>query len=276
MGKITEALKKVNDDRISRIQRTSSKMRYVVRNIQNTKIDEHVIAFHDPSSPIAEQFKILRTNLQTLKQTKGQKAFVITSSIDGEGKTMTSINLAITMAHDLNKKSILLIDADMRKSRIARYMGLEPHYGLSELLQGKADEDNVFVDTGIPNLTVIMAGKKPKNPSELLSSKKMEQLLAFYKTKFDYIFIDTPPVMPLTDSSILGAIADGVLMVVQASRTQRDVVRGAETRLYQAKAKTLGYIMTNVEYHLPNYLYRYIHRYDSYHYYNAQRVEGGE
>ncbi len=273
MGKITDALKKANDERIHRVQRRSAKMRYVVRTIQNTKIDEHVIAFHDQGSPIAEQFKILRTNIQSQKQSKGHKAFTITSSIDGEGKTMTSINLAITMAHDLNRKSILLIDADMRKSRVARYMGLDPHDGLSEYLQGKREQDEIFVDTGVQNLSIIMAGRRPKNPSELLSSRRMQQLISFARAKFDYIFIDTPPVMPLTDPSIIGAMTDGVLMVIQAGRTQRDVVKGAETRLYQAKAKTLGYIMTNVEHHLPNYLYRYIHRYDAYNYYNAQREE---
>ena len=276
MGKITEALRKVTDERVARIQK-KPELQYVVRKVENTSIDQHIVSFHDPTSPIAEQFKILRTNIQSLKYTKNYKNFVITSAIDGEGKTVTSLNLAITMAHELNDKSVLLIDADMRKGKVAKYLGIKSHAGLSELLQGKAESESIFINPGIANLTVILAGKRPKNPSELLNTKKMEGLLAQFKTKFDYIFIDTPPIMPLTDACILGPMADGVILVFQSGRTQRDVVKHAESRLYQARAKTIGYVMTNLEYHLPNYLYRYIHRYDNYHYYNEKPAsKGGE
>lgn len=278
MGKITDALKKVADERVSRIQK-KPEVQYVVKKAENTNVDEHVVSFHDPSSPVGEQYKILRTNIQSLKSEKNYKTFVITSSVHGEGKTVTAINLATAMAQGLNNKSVLLIDADMRKGKVTEYLGLNHSPGLSDVLKGAAGVDVVLLSPKVDNLTVILAGKRPKNPAELLSSRKMQALIATFKTRFDYIFIDSPPVMPLTDASILGAMADGVLLVVQAGRTQREVVRHAENRLYQGRAKTLGYIMTNVEYHLPQYLYRYVHQYDTYGVYkddSNKKMRGGE
>lgn len=263
MGRITEALKKVADERVARIQK-KPEVQYVVKKVENTKIEPHVVAFHDPSSPVGEQYKIIRTNIQSMKLKGDYKTFLLTSSLNGEGKTVTSINLALTMAHDLNNKTILLIDADMRKGKVARYLGLDHKPGLSEILSGEAEPEAAFVSPDIKNLTIIPSGRVPKNPAELLSSRKMSSFLASVKTRFDYVFIDSPPVMPLTDPCILGGMADGVILVVQAGRTQRDMVKTVEHRLQQAQAKLLGYIMTNVEYHLPHYLYRYVHEYDGY------------
>ena len=272
MGKITEALRKITENKIAneRIMRIQKKpeLQYVVKRVENTKIDEHVVSFHDPASPVGEQYKIMRTNIASLKQAKNCKVFVITSSITGEGKTITSINLAMAIARDLDGKSVLLIDADMRKGRVAKYLGLNSNPGLSDILKNGAEPDSIFVSPNIENLTIITAGHSAKNPSELLGSKKMQSLLASLKARFDYILIDTPPVVPLTDACILGPMADGVILVVQAGRTQSGTVRHAESRLHQVGAKVLGAIMTNVEYHLPQYLYRYTHEYGDYKYGN--------
>lgn len=263
MGKITEALKRVKDDRLQRIQKIQRKpeVEYVVKRVENTKIEPHIVSFHDPSSPVGEQYKIIRTNIQAISGTKGYKMFAITSSINGEGKTVTSVNLSVMMAQDLNGKNILLIDADMRKGKVARYLGLNRAPGLSEILKGEIEPDSTFVSPNIPNLTIIPAGKVPKNPAELLGSKKMKVLLESLRARFDFVFVDAPPIMPLTDPCILGPMADGVIMVVQAGRTQRDMVKHAEHRLSQSHANVIGYIMTNVEYHLPKYLYRYVNKY---------------
>ncbi|MFH1868730.1 MAG: hypothetical protein ABH843_07145, partial [Candidatus Omnitrophota bacterium] len=142
MGRITEALRKVGDERILRINK-KPEFQYVVKRVENTSIDEHVVSFHDPSSPVGEQYKILRTNIQSIRFEKNYKTFAITSSIHQEGKTITSINLAIALAHDLNDKSVLLIDADMRKGSVARYLGIESSPGLCEVLKGEASEESV-------------------------------------------------------------------------------------------------------------------------------------
>lgn len=263
MGKITDALKKIKDDRLQRIQKIQKKpeIQYVVKRVENTKIEPHIVSFHDPSSPVGEQYKIIRTNIQSMKGVKDLKTFVITSAINGEGKTVTCVNLVIEMANDLNGKNILLIDADLRKGRVAQYLGLNKSPGLSEILKGEVEIDSTFVSPNIENLTIIPAGKVPKNPAELLGSKKMKVLLESLRARFDYIFIDSPPVMLLTDPCILGGISDGVIMAAQAGRTQRDMIKHAQQRLVQAHANVLGYVVTNVEYHLPAYLYRYVNRY---------------
>ncbi len=263
MGRITDALKKVTNDRVQRIQKKPV-FQYVVKKVEGAKIEPHIVSFHDPASPVGEQYKMIRTNLQTLQATKNFKTFALTSSINGEGKTVTSVNLAITFAHELNNKSILLIDADMRKGKVARYLGIHSRPGLSEILSGEIEAEAAFVSPGIENLTVIPAGKMPKNPAELLGSKKMGRLLEGFKARFDYVFIDTPPVMPLTDPCVLGPLTDGVILVVQAGRTQRSAIKTIEHRLYQAHANVIGYILTNVEYHVPHYLYRYVHEYHAY------------
>ena len=272
MGKITDALKKIKDDRFQQIQKIQRKpeVQYVVKRVENTRIEPHIVSFHDPSSPIGEQYKIIRMNIQSLGKMKTYKTFVVTSSISGEGKTVTAINLVVMMAHDLNSKNILLIDADMRKGKIAKYMGLNHSPGLSEILKGESEPDAAFVSPNIDNLTIIPSGKAPKNPAELLGSKKMKTVLESLKARFDYIFIDSPPVMPLADPCILGAMADGVIMVVQAGRTQRDMVKHSEQRLLQSHANIAGYVMTNVEYHLPEYLYRYMNRYSDESYINEK------
>ena len=276
MGKITEALKKVADERVARIQKKPD-VQYVVKKVENTKIEPHIVAFHDPASPVGEQYKIIRTNIQSLKVKENYKTFLLTSSLNGEGKTVTTVNLALTMAHDLNNKSILIIDADMRKGKVARYLGLHSSPGLSEVLKGTIEPEETFVNPNIENLTIMPSGKVPRNPAELLASKKMSTLLASLRTRFDYIFIDSPPVMPLTDPCVLGGMVDGVILVIQAARTQRDMVKTVEHRLYQAHAKLVGYIMTNVEYHLPHYLYRYVHEYDGYKaYYQTETLEKKE
>jgi len=276
MGRITDALKKVADERVARIQKKPD-IQYVVKKAENTKIEPHIVAFHDSASPVGEQYKIVRTNIQSLKASGDYKTFLITSSMNGEGKTVTAVNLSMTMAGDLNNKSILLIDADMRKGKVARYLGLSRRPGLSDILKEEIPLEEALVSPDINNFTIIPAGKPVRNPAELLSSKKMMQTLAALRTKFDYIFIDSPPVMPLTDPCILGSICDATILVIQAARTQRDTVKTVENRLKQARAKVVGYIITGVEYHLPHYLYRYAHEYGVYDaYYQKETKKGSE
>jgi capsular exopolysaccharide synthesis family protein len=260
MGKITDALKKVKDERFQRIQK-KPEIQYMVKRVENTKIEPRIVSFHDQSSPIGEQYKIIKTNIQSLRGIKDYKLFAITSSINGEGKTVTAVNIAVMMAHDLNGKNILLIDADMRRGKVAKYLGLNRSPGLSEILKGEVEPDATFVSPGVDNLTIIPSGKTPKNPAELLGSKKMRSVLESLKSRFDYIFVDSPPVMPVADPCIISSMLDGVILIVQAGRTQRDMVKHVEQRLRQSHANITGYIITNVEYHLPIYLYRYMNRY---------------
>ena len=259
MGKITDALKKVAQEKFERIDRkTEIRHGYIVTQKADSNIDPRIVAFHEPTAPVSEQYKILRTNIQSLNVKRNLKTFVISSAMHGEGKTITATNLAFVLAEDLNAKSVLLVDADLRKGKVSRLLGLGTRLGLSELLSNGTHLEDTLVDIGIKNLTILPTGKFPKNPAELLGSSKMKEILAGLREKFDIILMDAPPIINVTDPGVLGAQSDGLFFVVQAGRTQRGSVRHAENLLAQAHAKILGYILTNVEYHLPEYLYRYV------------------
>ena len=262
MGKITDALKKAAEERITRLEKLDTqdevKYQFIAKKTVDSKIDPRIVTFYESDSPVAEQFRTLRTNLLALNSNKPIKAVTLTSSINGEGKTVSSINLAISMAQDLNKKRILLVDADLRRGRVHKYLGITPEIGLTDLLLDGNNLDDAFVNIGINNLTILPAGKVANNPAELLGSMKFKNLLSLLKEKFDYIILDTPPIIPVTDAGLIGALTDGVIMIVQAGRTQRGIIKHAEGLLKQAQAKPLGYIMTNVQYHIPAYIYRYL------------------
>ena len=261
MGKMTEALKKVAEERLTHLERkTVTTLGYILTQKADSKIDPRVVTFHEPASPISEQYKMLRTNILTLGAKRNLKTFVISSSVNGEGKSVTSTNLAFVLAVDLNAKSVLLVDADLRKGRVSRLLGLEPRSGLAELLSNGTSLSETLVDIGVKNLTVLPSGKNPKNPAELLGSVKMKQLITELRGRFDTVIFDAPPVISVTDPGLLGAQTDGIFFVVQAGRTQRTSIQHAEHLLAQAHARVLGYIVTNVEYHLPEYLYRYVER----------------
>lgn len=262
MGKLTDALRKAAEERLQRIEKldvqAETKYEFIAKKTVDSKIDPRIVSFYDSKSPVSEQYKILRTNIQAINSKTPLKAIAITSAIHGEGKTITAINLAISMANDLNKKSVLLVDADLRRSRISKYLGVPSGEGLSDLVLNGTDVNEVLINIGIDNLTVLPAGKTPANPAEILGSAKMGNLIAALKAKYDYIILDTPPIVPVTDAGLLGAQADGVVMVIQANRTQRGVVQHAKNLLTQAHAKVLGYTLTGIQYHIPEYIYRYL------------------
>lgn len=258
MGKFTEALKKAAQKRIERVEKQEEFRPFVVKSAPDSQIDPHAVAYFDPESPIAEQYRILRTNLQSLDKTNPAKVVAITSSIHAEGKTMTAINLAVTFARDLNKKSILLVDADLRKGTLTKDLGLKPEKGLADILCDGANAEDALLSIGIDNLHILPAGNKPANPAELLGSKRMKDMIAEIKQQYDYAIFDCPPVVPVTDAGVLASQCDGTIVILQAGRTQRGIVAHTQDRLRAVKAKVLGFVMTGIEYHIPQYIYRYL------------------
>lgn len=261
MGKITNALKKAAEERIQRIEKITKIREHdsiVIKKMGNSNVDARLIAYFDPKSPLTEQYKVLRTNLMSLDKSRGHKVISITSSLHSEGKTITSLNLAFAMAQLDQRLRILLVDADMRRGRLAKYLGIQQEIGLSELLSQKVSLSETLFNIDVPNLTFMAAGGVPEHPVELLSSDYMKDVLSQLRAQFDYVLIDTPPLIPVTDPGIIGAQTDGTLMVIQAGRTQRGIVMRASELLQQARARLLGYVLTNIQYHLPEYIYRYL------------------
>ena len=146
----------------------------------------------------------------------------------------------------------------MRKGKIVKYLGVEQHKGLSEYLTDKAQLEEIVFNIDIENLSFICSGAVASHPADILGSSLMKDLLRQLRTQFDYILIDTPPVIPVTDAAVVGAIADGVIMVIKAGETQRGIVGRADELLSQAQAKVVGHILTGIEYFVPNYIYRYL------------------
>nr|WP_274617650.1 polysaccharide biosynthesis tyrosine autokinase [Nesterenkonia sp. AY15] len=195
----------------------------------------------DPKSPRAESFRTLRTNLQFLEVGESRRSFVVTSSIQGEGKSTTVANLAITMQEAGQR--VLVIDADLRRPRVADYFGLEGAVGLTNVLIGKVDLADVVQYWGPHDLAVLPAGDIPPNPSELLGSPSMDALLRFVEDQFDVVLIDAPP-LAVTDAAVLATRATGAIMVVAAGKTTRQRFTRSISSLESVGAKLFGVVPT--------------------------------
>lgn len=210
----------------------------------DVKARERPLIVHaDPLSPRAESFRALRTNLQFLDM-GGRSCFVITSSIASEGKSTTTINLAIALADAGNR--VALVDADLRKPSVADYLGIEGGAGLTDVLIGRAAVDDVMLPWGGRSLFVLPAGKIPPNPSELLGSQKMGSFLAALEEDFDVVLCDAPPLLPVTDAAILARMTSGAIMVVSAGRATKHQLAGATEALNTVGAKLAGFVMSMV------------------------------
>lgn len=220
-------------------------------------VDPRIVAYCDPLSNAAEQYRALRTNILALDREDPPRALVVTSAVRGEGKSITSTNLAVALASEPNKK-VALIDCDMRRPMIHQLLGLDNSQGLANLLIGDLPVEPALENGKIRNLAVLTSGMEPLKPSELLNSGRMLKLIGELKGKFDYVIFDTPPIISVTDAGVLGALVDGVLMVVRIGATSRQVVTRALSLLKAARAKALGCILTDIRYYIPSYIYRYI------------------
>jgi len=261
MGKISDALHKAAQERIVRLDKVikiHEQKQVIARKMKDSKVDARLVPYFDPKSLVSEQYKSLVTNLLSLNKGKPPHVMAITSSIPGEGKSVTALNLAITLSHAVHKPKVLLIDADMRKGKMIKYLGVEEHKGLSEYLSGKAQLEEIIFNIDIEHLSFISCGQIPSHPADLLASAQMSDLLRQLRSQFEYIIIDTPPVIAVTDAVVVGTHVDGVIMVIRAGETQRGVISRATELLNQAHAKVIGHILTGIEYFVPDYIYRYL------------------
>lgn len=208
----------------------------------STASESPLIIHGDPRSSRAEAFRSLRTNLQFIDFESNQRAFVVTSSLPSEGKTTTAVNLAIALAE--SGKKTLLIDADLRRPRVADYMAVEGGAGLSDVLINAASLDEVLQPWGESgNLWVLPAGAHPPNPSELLGSRTMVALLELIHGSFEQVIIDAPPLLPVTDGAILSKITDGALLVCAVGLVRAPQLRQALEQLGNINANVLGLVV---------------------------------
>lgn len=205
------------------------------------KID--LITHYDALSPISEGYRAIRINLQFAGADKTLQVVGVTSSSPGEGKSTTVANLAIVMAQD-NKK-VLLIDCDLRKPTQHKKFEIEQDGLTNTLVRGKALDALVQHDV-FPNLDILTSGPIPPNPSELLGSHKMAEVIAWARDHYDYVLIDLPPILAVADAAVIGNMVDGVLMVVASGSMTPNEAMDAKKRLQQAGVNILGVILNKM------------------------------
>jgi capsular exopolysaccharide synthesis family protein len=194
----------------------------------------------DALSVRAESYRQLRTNLQFVDLERHVQVVVITSSVPGEGKSMTAANLAIAMSQ--SKHRVLLIDADLRRPKAAEMFSVEQSVGLTDVLVGRVSFDDALQPWGTSGLVILPSGTIPPNPSELLGTVAMHRLLDEAKQRFDMILIDTPPLIPVTDAAVVASAADGVVLVVRFDKATKGQVDRAIALLERVNAVLLGYV----------------------------------
>lgn len=191
-----------------------------------------------------EDYRQLRANLQFLSVDEPPKVIMISSAVPAEGKTTLTINLALALV-DAGRK-VTIVEADLRRPKVTRYLGLVGGVGLTNVLAGSADLEEVLQAYGKGGLSVVAAGPTPPNPGELLGSTQMATLIEKLRPANDFILVDAPPLLPVADSSALAPLMDGVLLSVRYGKTHKDVLRQAAVTLERVQARTLGLIMNIV------------------------------
>ena len=207
-----------------------------------------------PKSIAAESYRTLRTNIKYSSFDKEYRCIAVTSSVMGEGKSTTVGNLAYALAQAGN--SVLLVDCDLRKPSMHKHFKISNNAGLTDVLVGNCKiEEAVYKCED--NLHVLTSGKNTPNPSEMLGSKSMEVFLNAAKNHYDYVIVDTPPVIAVTDAQILSTKVDGTILVVHAGKTKKQVVMTAVDLLKKVGANIIGTVLNSVEMKGSNYYYYY-------------------
>ncbi len=228
---------------------------------EKEQLHERLVALFEPTSVTSEAYKSLRTHLDLTGLKKVGNCMVITSSSPQEGKTQTLANLGVVLAQSGQK--VLIVGSDFRKPMIYKLFGLKRSPGLTEVLIGKMswkdavrteidmligglEYEKILKTQGIENLRIITCGERTPNPAELLSFPEMDDLIEELKQNFDVILFDSPPILPVTDSAILAAKVDGVILVYEAGRTSRHALNRARVQLENVDAKILGVVINNL------------------------------
>jgi len=242
-----------------------------------------LITHFDPKSPVAEAYRTLRTNVQFARMERAGKVIVVTSPTLQEGKTTTIVNLALTLAQ--SGQRTLLVGANLRRPSIHRFFGIEREPGLADILvgsvawrdcirtvadilMGRFEMEDIMAAPGLDNLHIIEAGPIPANPSELLSTPAMAAFLRAVRDEYDVVLIDTPPVLPVTDSAIVASQADGVILVYQAGKVGRLVLKRAKIHVENVGGKVWGVVLNDVKTEIAGYAYTHYYT----HYYGEETV----
>ena len=215
-------------------------------------LSKELVVVGDQLSMIAESYRTIRTALLLSQAEHPPKVLLLTSPSPGDGKTMTSLNLGIALAQ--SGQRVLLIDADLRKGRCHKLVNVEGSHGLTNVLTGQLTLQGSIQQTAIGNFYLLPRGALPPNPADLLMSQKMREVLRELRESFDFIVLDSPPVIAVSDAAILSALCDGVLLVLHGQKTTTPKARRAVERLESIGAPIIGVILNGVDMRNPDYV----------------------
>lgn len=215
----------------------------------------HLIAKQSPRSPITEQYRTIRTNLQFASVDEELNSLLVTSATSGDGKSLTAANLAIVYAQQ--GKKVLLIDADLRKPTVHYTFRIDNLAGLCNILIGEHTLEQAVQESEVENLDIISSGPIPPNPAELLGSQRMQDLVKDAQTHYDMIVFDSPPVLAVTDAQILANLVNGAILVIRSGETEYEEVEKAKEALERTSTKLLGSVLNDKEKKKNDYYYYY-------------------
>ena len=217
-----------------------------------------LFAHYKPKSPIAESFRTLRTNISFSALEHPIKTLLITSPGPEDGKSTVTANLGVVMAQAGTR--VLIIDADLRKPVMHKFFETTNRVGLTRLLAHEVQSGDVVYPTPVEGLSFMPTGPIPPNPSELLGSERMKIVLKDLAGQYDLVIIDSPPVLAVTDASILAPMADGVILVLNSGQTRVDASKDARAQLEKANARIIGVVLNKVKMDADDYSYYYYYR----------------
>ena len=219
----------------------------------------NLVTQNDPKNPGAEAYRVIRTGIQFAQAGKELQTIALTSCTPNEGKSTTIANLAVVLTQA--GKSVLLIDCDMRNPTVHKNFNLSNKLGLSSCISMGTAVADAVQETGIEGLDALTAGVIPPNPSELLGSERMKNILQCAKEEYDYVLIDTPPVLPVTDSLVLGRMVDGLILVIDSGEIKVEMAREVKNQLVHAGSNILGVVLNKVRSEHHGYGYGYYYYY---------------
>jgi exopolysaccharide transport family protein len=232
-------------------------------NAPDPKPGESLITISSPKSTASESYRGIRTSILFSAADKAPRMILVTSAAPAEGKSITSANLAVAMAQAGNR--VLIVDCDMRRPKLHRIFNLQRDRGLSNIIAGSCTIDEAIIHSPIAGIDIIVSGPVPPNPSEMLGSLQMIRFMEAIHASYDRIIVDSPPITAVTDSVILSRLVDGVLLVIRAGETHREIVKNGLALLQAANARILGAILNGVVMGRDSYYY-----YQYYYYYYGE------
>ncbi|HBX22999.1 MAG TPA: capsular biosynthesis protein [Desulfotomaculum sp.] len=234
------------------------------------KANKNIITNLSARSPFAEAFRALRTNINFAGLDNPLRSILITSAGPNEGKSVVTCNLGVVLAQ--TNKKVLIVGCDLRRPTLHKVFDINEHVGVTNVLINELDPAELAQPTDVPGLSILASGPIPPNPSELVGSQRMKDLISRALEKFDYVLLDSPPINIVTDPIVMSTLVDGVIMVVKSGATRYENAREAQAKLEKVGANIIGVVLNSISMSSGDYYYHYYYTQENEGKKNSQRI----